>query len=97
LDRKRGVEPGPRVSGRKAAPRLTTREQEIVQLVCRGFKKPQIAQELSITPGTVKVHLMHVFEKTGVKDRYELAFAKPEAGHPRRAVGGRFTEGGLNG
>ena len=28
---------------------------------------------LSITAGTVKVHLMHVFEKTGVKDRFELA------------------------
>ena len=23
--------------------------------------------------GTVKVHLMHIFEKTGVKDRFELA------------------------
>jgi two-component system, NarL family, nitrate/nitrite response regulator NarL len=58
---------------RKTAPRLTAREQEIVQLVCRGLKNRQIAQELSITPGTVKVHLMHVFEKTGVRDRYELA------------------------
>lgn len=58
---------------RRTAPRLTTREQEIVQLVCRGYKNRQIAQELHITSGTVKVHLMHVFEKTGVKDRYELA------------------------
>jgi len=58
---------------RKNTPRLTTREQEIFQLVCRGYKNRQIAQELRITSGTVKVHLMHVFEKTGVKDRYELA------------------------
>ncbi len=64
---------------RKTAPRLTAREQEIVQLVCRGLKNRQIAQELSITPGTVKVHLMHVFEKTGVKDRYELALRSPQA------------------
>jgi DNA-binding NarL/FixJ family response regulator len=70
---------------RKTAPRLTTREQEIVQLVCRGFKNRQIAQELSITPGTVKVHLMHVFEKTGVKDRYELALRSPQAIGPAQA------------
>ncbi|MCE5308823.1 MAG: response regulator transcription factor [Acidobacteriales bacterium] len=66
---------------RKTGPRLTTREQEIVQLVCRGYKNRQIAQELSITPGTVKVHLMHVFEKTGVKDRYELALRSRKPGN----------------
>ena len=69
---------------RKNTSRLTTREQEIVQLVCRGFKNRQIAQELSITAGTVKVHLMHVFEKTGVKDRYELALRSPKAPDPAR-------------
>jgi DNA-binding NarL/FixJ family response regulator len=37
------------------------------------MKNKQIAGELSITIGTVKVHLMHIFEKTGVKDRFELA------------------------
>jgi len=37
------------------------------------MKNKQIADELSITIGTVKVHLMHIFEKTGVKDRFELA------------------------
>ena len=39
----------------------------------RGLKNKQIAESLSITTGTVKVHLMHIFEKTGVKDRFELA------------------------
>ena len=37
----------------------------------RGMKNKQIANSLQITTGTVKVHLMHVFEKTGVKDRFE--------------------------
>jgi DNA-binding NarL/FixJ family response regulator len=45
----------------------------VVELVCRGYKNRQIAEALSITPGTVQVHLMHVFEKTGVRDRFELA------------------------
>lgn len=58
---------------RRQAPRLTPREMEIVRCLCRGLRNKEIAQELSITAGTVKVHLMHIFEKTGVKDRFELA------------------------
>jgi DNA-binding NarL/FixJ family response regulator len=65
----------------RSAPRLTPREREIVRLVCRGMKNKQIADSLQITAGTVKVHLMHVFEKTGVKDRFELAI------HGRRMLG----------
>ncbi|GAB4368223.1 MAG: response regulator transcription factor [Bryobacter sp.] len=58
---------------RRNSTRLTPREREIVKLVCRGMKNKEIAEALLITPGTVKVHLMHIFEKTGVKDRFELA------------------------
>ena len=58
---------------RRSTPRLTPREEEILTLVMRGMKNKQIADALSITTGTVKVHLMHIFEKTGVKDRFELA------------------------
>ena len=52
---------------------LTPREKDIVHHVCGGLKNKEIAEALAITPGTVKVHLMHIFEKTGVKDRFELA------------------------
>jgi DNA-binding NarL/FixJ family response regulator len=58
---------------RRTTPRLTPREEEILNLVMRGMKNKQIADALRITTGTVKVHLMHIFEKTGVKDRFELA------------------------
>jgi len=58
---------------RRSTPRLTPREDEILNLVMRGMKNKQIADSLTITTGTVKVHLMHIFEKTGVKDRFELA------------------------
>jgi len=67
---------------RKGPPRLTPREREIVRLVCRGMKNKEIAEVLSITAGTVKVHLMHIFEKAGVTDRFELA------AHGRRVLGG---------
>jgi DNA-binding NarL/FixJ family response regulator len=66
---------------RRAAPRLTPREREIVKQVCAGLKNKEIAGTLSITAGTVKVHLMHIFEKTGVKDRFELAI------HGRKLLG----------
>jgi DNA-binding NarL/FixJ family response regulator len=58
---------------RKEVSRLTPREKEVVRLICRGFRNKQIAENLHITPGTVKVHLMHIFEKTGLKDRLALA------------------------
>jgi len=58
---------------RRSAARLTPREKDIVQQVCGGLKNKEIAEALAITAGTVKVHLMHIFEKTGVKDRFELA------------------------
>src|SRR5258708_1107202 len=66
---------------RRSSPRLTPREREIVHHVCGGLKNKEIAGALSITAGTVKVHLMHIFEKTGVKDRFELAV------HGRRLLG----------
>lgn len=53
--------------------RITPREREIIELICRGLKNREIAEILRITPGTVKVHLMHIFEKTGTKDRFQLA------------------------
>jgi len=54
-------------------PRLTARERQIAELACRGLKNREIAERLLITVGTVKVHLMHIFEKAGVHDRFELA------------------------
>jgi two-component system nitrate/nitrite response regulator NarL len=71
---------------RRHAPRLTAREKEIVQHVCAGLKNKEIAAALTITAGTVKVHLMHIFEKTGVKDRFELAV------HGRRLLGTEHPE-----
>ena len=52
---------------------LTQREQQVMELVEQGFKNREIAQELGIRPGTVKIHLKHIFEKTGVRGRHGLA------------------------
>ena len=52
---------------------LTPREQQVLDLVEHGMKNREIARELGIRPGTVKIHLKHIFEKTGVRGRYGLA------------------------
>jgi two-component system nitrate/nitrite response regulator NarL len=54
---------------------LTAREQQVLELVEQGFKNKEIAQDLGIRPGTVKIHLKHIFEKTGVRGRYGLALS----------------------
>jgi DNA-binding NarL/FixJ family response regulator len=52
---------------------LTAREAQVVDLVERGMTNREIACELGIRTGTVKIHLKHIFEKTGVHGRYGLA------------------------
>jgi len=66
-------QPDVEVLRNRESSRLTPREKQIVALICRGLRNKQIAENLHITPGTVKVHLMHIFEKTGLKDRLALA------------------------
>ncbi|MBI4892812.1 MAG: response regulator transcription factor [Acidobacteria bacterium] len=57
------------------APRsdLTIRESQVLELVEQGLRNKDIASTLGIRPGTVKIHLKHIFEKTGVHGRYGLA------------------------
>lgn len=53
--------------------RLSDREKQIAFLVARGLKNKAIAEELSISENTVKRHLQSIFNKTGARDRLELA------------------------
>ena len=52
---------------------LTPAELEVVRLVGEGLRNDAIARRLFIAPGTVKVHLSHVFGKLGITTRAELA------------------------
>jgi two-component system, NarL family, nitrate/nitrite response regulator NarL len=54
---------------------LTPRELQVMELVEQGYKNKEIARQLGIRPGTVKIHLKHIFEKTGVRGRYGLALS----------------------
>ena len=59
--------------GRSARSTLTARELQVMELVEQGLKNRDIGQALGIRTGTVKIHLKHIFEKTGVRGRYGLA------------------------
>jgi DNA-binding NarL/FixJ family response regulator len=51
---------------------LTPRELEIVRMVATGQRNRQIAETLSISEGTVKIHLHSIYAKLGVSGRVEL-------------------------
>jgi DNA-binding NarL/FixJ family response regulator len=53
----------------RKAETLTAREVEILQLLAFGHTNKDIAEQLFISPDTVKTHLEHIFEKLGASDR----------------------------
>jgi DNA-binding NarL/FixJ family response regulator len=58
---------------RELAEVLTPRELQIMRLVADGLRNKEIAQDLDISEGTVKIHLHNVYEKLNVDSRVELA------------------------
>src|SRR5262249_61606439 len=86
--------------------RLTRREADIANLVSRGLNNKQIARELHLSEGTVKMHLHHIYEKLRLHSRTELALlvagrmgaagggTKALGGGGRPAAGGRWSGGG---
>jgi DNA-binding NarL/FixJ family response regulator len=51
---------------------LTTREQQITQLIAQGHGTPHIARRLHLSPHTVRDYVKAIFEKVGVSSRGEL-------------------------
>ena len=51
---------------------LTPREREILSMVASGLRNRAIGERLSISEGTVKLHLHHIYEKLSVDGRLEL-------------------------
>ena len=61
-----------------SAPPLTRRERELIELVRQGLRNRDIAAELGVTEGTVKVYLHAIFDKLHVENRTELALRAAE-------------------
>lgn len=54
---------------------LSHREQQVVALICLGYRNYEIAQTLVIAPETVKTHLQRIFDKFHLRSSKELRLA----------------------
>ena len=59
---------------------LTSREHDILALLCRGSSNAEIATALYLEPSTVKSHLSRIMTKTGMRDRVQLVVWAYERG-----------------
>jgi len=59
---------------------LTPRETEVLELLTTGQTNQQIAQTLTISRGTAKVHVERIIRKLGVSDRTQAAVRALELG-----------------
>jgi two-component system, NarL family, nitrate/nitrite response regulator NarL len=67
-----------RESGRQAEGKcligaLTPREEQIALLVSEGLPNKQVARQLNMAEGTVKLHLHNIYEKLGIPNRTALS------------------------
>lgn len=54
-------------------PDLTTREVQILNLICKGTQNKIIADKLRLSENTVKVHVRNIYKKMNVRNRTEAA------------------------
>ena len=68
-------------SRQPAAPPLSPRELEVLELIAAGCSNREVARRLLISEATVKTHLLHVFDKLGVRDRTAAVATAITRGH----------------
>lgn len=61
--------------GRAVEHRLSERELEVFRHAATGLGNKELAEKLSVSEATIKVHLTHIFQKLGLRGRAELAAA----------------------
>jgi len=61
-------------------PELTEREREILTLIAQGYTNPAIAEQLVLSPKTVRNHVSSIFSKLQVAGRAEAIIRARDAG-----------------
>lgn len=62
------------------AGRLTEREMQVLERLCRGKANKEIARDLDVMEPTVKLHVKTLYRKLGVANRTQAAVVAKEAG-----------------
>ena len=71
---------------------LSTREEEVLELLSKGYANKEIADHLALSIDTVRSHLKHIYEKMHVRSRTE-AVARHVAGKPSTPEAGGLQPG----
>ena len=64
----------------QAFPDLTEREREVLTLIAQGYTNMTIAEQLVLSPKTVRNHVSNIFSKLQVADRAEAIIRARDAG-----------------
>ncbi|WP_432543722.1 response regulator [Kineococcus sp. SYSU DK002] len=70
----------PEVAAPTGLAELTPREHEVFLSVARGLSNAEIAQELVISEGTVKIHVGRILTKLSLRDRVQVVVTAYESG-----------------
>ncbi|MEZ5584372.1 MAG: response regulator transcription factor [Candidatus Competibacteraceae bacterium] len=62
------------------APKLTGREQEVLQLIAKGFSYGEIADMLNVSSHTITTHIKKIYQKLSVRSRGEAVFEATQMG-----------------
>jgi DNA-binding NarL/FixJ family response regulator len=76
-----------RAKARDEAPRLSPREERVLELLSKGYSNKEIAEQLELSVDTVRSHLKHIYDKMHVRSRTE-AVARYVGGNLPTAPGG---------
>lgn len=63
---------------------LTPRQTEVLNLLAKGQSNKEIARNLGMVDGTVKVHVKAIFQKFGVRNRTQAVMAGQQLGYVPR-------------
>jgi DNA-binding NarL/FixJ family response regulator len=72
--------PAARHSDARSLEGITEREREVLTYVARGLSNAEIAEVLTLSEGTVKTHVKHIFSKLDLRDRTQAVIFAYDAG-----------------
>lgn len=72
------------------SPKFTARQREILALIQQGMTNLEISRRLGVSVPTIKIHVGHIFDKTGARRRRDLQL--PRLGRAALRPDGQTTE-----